>query len=337
MQRPLLLRGARQLLTLRGTDGPRRGAACLDLGIVTDGSILIRDGRIHSVGHSRRIENLAEARHAVVCEVHGSVIMPAFVDACLAAPDSAADLRRLLHLAFRHGTGALAARLAGASPRPFPHVDRTPAVTVPVIDVATGFDEAVLARLARRLPGGMLRVEPSSHPTTELQRLQSLGLPIRAFSGAQFSSDWVGFAIAYGASSIELPASIAGAHLGLLADAPAFAIARPSSARVIRTLLDAGAALALGSGFGEPYGETCSMQTAMLLASRQGNLDLAEAITLATINAAIALGAGAQRGSLETGKIADLLVLEISDYRDLSSYYGVNVVSQIYQAGNLVS
>jgi imidazolonepropionase len=337
MQRPLLLRGARQLLTLRGADGPRRGADCLDLGIITDGSILIRDGRIHSIGHSRRIENLAEARHAVVCEVHGAVIMPAFVDASLAIPDSAADLRRLLHLAFRHGTGAVAARLHRHAPRPIPCFDRAPRVTVPVLDVAAGFDDATLTRSARRFPNAILRIEPSSHSIPELQRLQAIGLPIRAYSGARFSSDWVGFAIAYGAASIELPTSAAGANLGLLAEVPAFAIARPSSVKTVRTLLDSGVSVALGSGFGEPEGRTCSMQEAMRLAVHDGNLDLAEAITLASVNAAFALGVGEDRGSLEAGKVADLMVLEISDYRDLSGYHGVNVVSQIYQAGTLVS
>ena len=55
MHRPLLLRGARQLLTLRGPQGPRRGADCLDLGVINDGSILIRNGRIVCVGQSRRV------------------------------------------------------------------------------------------------------------------------------------------------------------------------------------------------------------------------------------------------------------------------------------------
>ena len=39
-----LVRGAGQLLTLRGTDGPRRGAALRDLGLISDGAVLITDG-----------------------------------------------------------------------------------------------------------------------------------------------------------------------------------------------------------------------------------------------------------------------------------------------------
>ena len=37
-----LVRGARQLLTLRGPAGPRRGAALGDLGVIPDGALLIR-------------------------------------------------------------------------------------------------------------------------------------------------------------------------------------------------------------------------------------------------------------------------------------------------------
>ncbi len=76
----VLIRGARQLVTLRGPAGPRRGAALLDLSIIPDGAVLIRDGLIDSIGPSRRLENLAAARHATVIDATGRVVMPAFVD-----------------------------------------------------------------------------------------------------------------------------------------------------------------------------------------------------------------------------------------------------------------
>jgi imidazolonepropionase len=76
----LLIRGARQLLTLRGSAGPRRGAALGELGIIPDGALLIRDGAIEEVGPSRRVENLAVARGAVEIDVTGKVVMPGFVD-----------------------------------------------------------------------------------------------------------------------------------------------------------------------------------------------------------------------------------------------------------------
>ena len=63
-ERTILVRGARQVLTLRGPAGPRRGAALSDLGIIADGAVLIRGGKILQASLSRRVENLAIARRA---------------------------------------------------------------------------------------------------------------------------------------------------------------------------------------------------------------------------------------------------------------------------------
>lgn len=69
------------MLTLRGSAVARRGAALQDLGIIEDGSVLIKDGRIASVGATRRIENLRETKGAVEIPLHGAILMPGFVDA----------------------------------------------------------------------------------------------------------------------------------------------------------------------------------------------------------------------------------------------------------------
>jgi imidazolonepropionase len=80
MRKVTLIRGARQLLTLRGPKGPRRGADLRNLGIIQDGAVLIADGLIREVGPSRRIENLALARGAEEIDASGRVVMPGFVD-----------------------------------------------------------------------------------------------------------------------------------------------------------------------------------------------------------------------------------------------------------------
>lgn len=79
MSQFLLIRGARQLLTLRGPT-PRRGRQLSDLGIITDGSVLVEGDRIHSLGPTRRMENLKEARSAGEIDAAGKVILPGFVD-----------------------------------------------------------------------------------------------------------------------------------------------------------------------------------------------------------------------------------------------------------------
>ncbi|MGA2738481.1 MAG: imidazolonepropionase [Bryobacteraceae bacterium] len=75
-----LVRNARQLLTLRGDRGPRRGALLGDLGMVTNGAVLIKDGIIVDAGRAPRIENLPEARRAREIDAAGRVVMPGFVD-----------------------------------------------------------------------------------------------------------------------------------------------------------------------------------------------------------------------------------------------------------------
>jgi len=80
MGRPILVRGARQLLTLRGPAGPRRGRYLRELGVLPDGSVLILDGLIHQANVTRRIENLALARDAIEINAAGKVVMPGFVD-----------------------------------------------------------------------------------------------------------------------------------------------------------------------------------------------------------------------------------------------------------------
>lgn len=80
MSQFILLRGARQVLTLHGPDGARRGSAQKELSVIQDGSVLISDGVVKSVGSTRRIENLKEARAAAEIDVHDCVVMPGFVD-----------------------------------------------------------------------------------------------------------------------------------------------------------------------------------------------------------------------------------------------------------------
>ena len=80
MKDTILVRGARQLLTLRGPSGPRRGGALRDLGIIPDGALLIHNGTILDVGPGHRIENLSAARDAREINAAGRVVMPGFVD-----------------------------------------------------------------------------------------------------------------------------------------------------------------------------------------------------------------------------------------------------------------
>ena len=94
MAQHILLRGARQVLTLHGPEGARRGSALKQLSVIQDGSILICDGIIKSVGSTRRVENLKEARTALEIDVSGCVVMPGFIDPGFNAGSEAAAFGR---------------------------------------------------------------------------------------------------------------------------------------------------------------------------------------------------------------------------------------------------
>jgi imidazolonepropionase len=62
----------------------------------------------------------------------------------------------------------------------------------------------------------------------------------------------------------------------------------------------------------------------------------AEAVTAATINAAHALNRADQIGSLEPGKLADFVIHDCDDYRELAYFFGIEHAWQVYAAGDLV-
>lgn len=75
----LLITGASELLTLQG-DIPRRGNSLSKLGLVKNGAILVREGRIVAVGTRAQVEALKDARRAEKMDAGGRVVLPGFVD-----------------------------------------------------------------------------------------------------------------------------------------------------------------------------------------------------------------------------------------------------------------
>ncbi len=102
-----------------------------------------------------------------------------------------------------------------------------------------------------------------------------------------------------------------------------------------RHFLEEGGALALATDLnpGTCYCE--SMPLIIALACRAMRLTPAEAIAAATINAAHAIGWGGRVGSLEVGKQADILILDLPDYRQLAYRFGTNPVETVIKRGQI--
>jgi imidazolonepropionase len=79
-----------------------------------------------------------------------------------------------------------------------------------------------------------------------------------------------------------------------------------------------------------------SMQMVIALACRYMKLTPAQAIAAATLNAARAIRREDVVGSLEPGKQADVLVLDVPDYRFLGYRYGTNLVQTVIKSGQVV-
>ena len=103
-----------------------------------------------------------------------------------------------------------------------------------------------------------------------------------------------------------------------------------------RAWIEAGAAIALASDFNPGSAPLLSLPLAMAIACRYQRLTPAEALNAVTINAAHAIGLGHRLGSLEAGKQADVLILDVPDYRQLVYWLGVNPVVGVVKQGRLL-
>jgi imidazolonepropionase len=103
-----------------------------------------------------------------------------------------------------------------------------------------------------------------------------------------------------------------------------------------RAMIDAGLAVVLATDFNPGSSPTPSMLMVLSLASTHLKMTVAESISAATVNAAYSLNRGDKVGSLEPGKIADFVVYDCDDYRELGYFFGVEHAQQVYAQGELV-
>lgn len=102
-----------------------------------------------------------------------------------------------------------------------------------------------------------------------------------------------------------------------------------------REMIAEGLAIVLATDFNPGSSPTPSMPMVLSLASTHMKMLPPESITATTINAAYSLGRGKEIGSLEPGKIADFVIHDCEDYRNLAYFFGIEHAWKVFAAGSL--
>ena len=402
-----------QLVTLAGPARPRTGLEMRELGIITDGALLIREGLIENVGTSTQIEAKINA-DTVLVDAGGRVVMPGFVDAhthpvfagtragefeerssgatyqeiaargggiqstvnqtrAASLDDLVSAGRRYAEWFLRGGTTTVEAKSGyGLSLedeikilRAIKKLDEeTPLRYVPTFlgahtipkEYAARRDEylaliidEMLPQVAREKLAEFADVfcEQNVFTTDESWKILSAarchGLGLRMHADQLSLSGGAKLAAELGTVTADHLEHTDAEGIAALKSAGVQPVLLPGSVYALgssrypaaRQMIDAGLAVVLATDFNPGSSPTPSLTMILSLASTQMKMTPAESITATTINAAYSLNLGAELGSLEPGKIADVVIHDCEDYRELAYFFGIEHPWEVYAAGEL--
>jgi imidazolonepropionase len=93
----------------------------------------------------------------------------------------------------------------------------------------------------------------------------------------------------------------------------------------------------LGTDFNPGTSPTPNLPLVLSLARLLLGLSPTEALVAATANAALALGLEGSHGSLEPGKVADLVVWDVPTHAQLPYWMGADLVRAVVKGGRIVA
>jgi len=176
-----------------------------------------------------------------------------------------------------------------------------------------------------------------------LGRAREVGLAAKVHADELTPLGGAELAARLGATSADHLLCITDAGIDALASGTTVATLLPGTALFLgvayapaRRLIDRGLPVALASDCNPGTCPSENLPLAGALACTQMKMLPAEVVTALTLNAACALGRGRRLGTLEVGKQADLVLCDVSDYRQIFYHFGVNHVWRVYKRGRLV-
>jgi imidazolonepropionase len=402
---------AAQLVTLTGPKRPRVGTELSELGIIPDGGMLVRDGKIEEVGLSDEIEN--NVGDAEVVDARGRVVMPGFVDAhthLVFAGNRLEDFER-------RSRGETYEQIAKAGGGIWSTVEKTRAASehdllaeakkhanwflrcgTTTVEAKSGYgltveDELKILRVLRQLQGavpleivatflgahavprdlspdeylGVVITEMLPRVTAEqlaefcdvfcergyfdidqsrkiLFAAKKLGLSLRGHVDQLTNSGGAKLMAEMGATTADHLEQTDEQGIAAMKKANVQPVLVPGSVYALgssryphaREMIEAGLAAVLASDFNPGSSPTPSIPMVLSLACTQMKMSPAEAITASTVNAAYSLTRGDKIGSLEPGKVANFVIFDCEDYRELAYWFGMPQTLAVYVRGDCV-
>jgi imidazolonepropionase len=177
-----------------------------------------------------------------------------------------------------------------------------------------------------------------------LETAKELGFPLKIHADEFEGLGGTGLAVSLGAASADHLVQTPEQDILALGESDTVAVSLPCTPFGLaeheyspaQAIIAADGILAIATDLNPGTAWCENMQMAIALATRYMNITPAQAIAAATINAASAIDRADTIGSLEPGKQADLIVLDIPDYRHLGYRFGTNLVSQIVKRGQIL-
>ena len=111
---------------------------------------------------------------------------------------------------------------------------------------------------------------------------------------------------------------------------------KPFLPQTVHRMIECGVRLAVATDYNPGSSPTLSMQMAMQLAARLYRLSYAAVWHMSTINAAHAVDRAADRGSIEIGKRADLVIWDVPHHGMVINRFGTNLVRSVVKDGAVV-
>jgi imidazolonepropionase len=176
-----------------------------------------------------------------------------------------------------------------------------------------------------------------------LLRARELGLRLKLHADELTPLGGAELAARLGAVSADHLLCISDAGIEALAASGTVATLLPGTAFFLgvdyapaRRLIERGVRVALASDCNPGTCPTENLPLVGTMACTQMGMLPTEALAALTINAAAAVGRADRIGSLEVGKQADLVILDVSDYRQMFYHFGVSHVWRVIKCGRVV-